>query len=185
MRPLALLALLLAPAAAAQPFSTLEVVVSGAAAAGGAPFSDFWSPGPGLELRAEMPFYLGDVFVGGYAAPHRAAEASVPEYLALFPFAGWGYVMEAPGGLRLTPGLRTGLFAMWFDTDEPSSVRREAEIAAGFDLRLSLPVAHGWRLSAGAAYVRVYTYERLDLRFAQLGLSRTFGVPDWLQEILR
>lgn len=182
---LVLLALLFAPAAAAQPFSTVEVVVSGVAAASEAPYSDFWDPGLGGEVRAELPFYLGDVYVGGYVAPHRAAEASVPDYLALFPFAGWGYVLEGLGGVRLTPGLRAGLFAMWFDVDDVSSVRREAELAAGLDLRMSVPVARGWRLSAGAAYVRVYTHERIDLRFGQIGVSRTFGVPDWLEEVLR
>lgn len=181
-----LVLLVIAPVAAAQPFDSLEVGVSGLTTFGGAPYTDFWDPGPGVEVRAATPFYVGEVALGVAVSQQRArAGADVPGYLALYPYASWGYAVALPGGVRLTPGLRAGLYAMWFDVDDVSSVRREAELAAGAEVRLSVPVGRGWRVNASGAALRLYTAERIELGVVHLGLSRAFATPRGLGDFLR
>lgn len=181
-----LLALALPFAAVAQPapFETLEVGLSGAATVGEAPYTDFWDPGLGVEGRVETPFYLGRFTVGATVAPH-AARGDVPDYLALYFFGVWSADIALPAGLRLSPGVQAGLFRMQFDTDDAAAVRNEAELAAGPELWLSAPLAGPWRLRAGAGAVRIFTNERIGLRFVRVGVSRTFRTPDWLREVLR
>lgn len=178
---------LLPTVAAAQPvrpFETLEVGVSGAATFGEAPYTDLWDPGLGVEGRVETPFYLGRFTAGATVAPH-AARAEVPDYLALYFFGVWSADIALPAGLRLSPGLQAGLFRMQFDTDDAAAVRNEAELAAGPELWLSAPLAGPWRLRAGAGAVRIFTNQRIDLRFVRVGVSRTFRTPGWLEDILR
>ena len=179
-----LLFLLLAPAAMAQPFETLEVGLNGAATFGEAPYTDLWDPGLGVEGRVETPFYLGRFTIGVTVAPHTAL-GDVPDYLALYFFGVWSADIDLPGGLRLSPGLQAGLFRMQFDTDDAAAVRNEAELAVGPEVWLSAPLAGPWRLRAGAGAVRIFTNQRIDLRFVRVGVSRTFRTPGWLEEILR
>lgn len=181
----ALLALpLVVPAAAAQPFETLTVRVGGAATFGSAPYTDYWDPGPGVEGRIETPFYLGRFAAGALVAPHTAT-ADVPDYLALYFFGTWSADLALPAGLRLSPGVHAGLFRMQFDTDDAVAVRNESELAVGPELWLSVPVAPSWRVYAGAGAARIFTAERIDLRFLRLGVSRTFRTPDWMKDVLR
>lgn len=186
---LRLLALsLLVPAAAAQPtlFETLTVSASGVSTLAGAPYTDFWDPGRGVELRVETPFYLGYVAAGVAAAPHAAVEeGAVPDYLSLYFFGAWSAELPLPGGLRLAPGVQVGLFRMEFDADDVASVNNEAELAVGPEVWLSAPVARGWRVRAGAGAVRLFTAERIDLGFVRVGVSRTVRTPGWLRDFLR
>lgn len=178
----------LASAAAAQPalFETLTVSAGGLGTVGSAPYTDFWDPGPGVELRVETPFYLGRVAGGVAVAPHAAVEeGAVPDYLALYVFGGWNAAIALPGGLRLAPGVQAGLFMMRFDADDVASVNNEAELAVGPEVSLSAPVARGWRIRAGAGAVRLFTAERIDLGFVRVGVSRTMRTPDWLRDFLR
>ena len=96
-----------------------------------------------------------------------------------------GTHLALPGGLRLRPGLRAGLYAMRFDVDDVASVASESELGAGFDLALGVPLGRGWHATASGAAIRIYTAERIELGFVHLGLSRTFVTPDWLKAVLR
>ena len=186
--PRLLLLLLCAPAVTAQPFETVEVGLGGVRTFADAPFTDFWDPGPGAEVWAELPFYVGRIRFGEAVAWHRAwseVGEAVPDFVSFYTYAGWGVGVTLPGGLRVTPGLRVGLLNMRFDTDGPAAVRSEAELTAGLDVRASVPVAAGWQLTASGTAVRVFTAERIDLRLVQVGISRTFRTPDWLREVLR
>jgi hypothetical protein len=183
-----LLALLLPMAVAAQPvrpFETLEVGLSGAATLGEAPYTDLWDPGLGVEGRVETPFYLGRFTVGAAVAPHTAPDDVAPDYLALYFFGVWSADIALPAGLRLSPGLQAGLFRMQFDTDDDAAVRNEAELAVGPEVWLSAPLAGPWRLRAGVGGVRIFTNQRIDLRFVRVGVSRTFRTPGWLEDVLR
>lgn len=188
MRRLAFFLLFLAPTVAAQPalFETMEVSVGGVGTFGEAPYTDYWSPGAGVEARVALPFYLGRVSGGVSVAQHGAvAEGAVPDYLALYFVGAWNVDVALPGGLRLTPGVQAGLFRMQFDTDDAAAVRNEAELAVGPEVWLSVPVARDWRVQAGAGAVRIFTAERIDLRFVRVGVSRTFRTPGWLRDLLR
>lgn len=184
--PLRLALFLLTAPVAAQPFETLEVGLGGAGTFGDAPYTDYWTPGPGLEARVTMPFYLGRVAAGALVARHTSVEGvEVPDFLALYFSGTWSADVPLPGGLRLEPGLRAGLFRMEFDTDDAPAVRNEAELAVGPEVWLSAPLGHGWRARAGVGTARLFTFERIDLRFAQVGLSRSLRTPEWLQDFLR
>jgi hypothetical protein len=177
------------PAAAAQParapFETLAVSVGGVATLGGAPYTDYWSPGPGVEGRVTTPFYLGQVAVGAVVAPHEASGDGLPDYLSFYFYGVWGADLALPGGLRLSPGLSAGLFRMEFDTDDAVAVRNESELAVGPELWLSGAVAPGWRVRAGVGGARIFTAERIDLRFVRVGVSRAFRTPGWIEGVLR
>lgn len=178
--------LVIAPAAWAQPFETVEVGLSGVGTFGEAPYTDYWSPGPGAEVRVTMPFYLGHVSAGTSVARHTSVEGvDVPDFFALYFFGAWSAEVALPGGLRLAPGVHAGLFRMQFDTDDAPAVRNEAELAVGPELWLSVPVGRGWHVRAGGGAAHLFTFERIDLRFAQVGLSRRMRTPDWLRDLLR
>lgn len=171
--------------ALAQPFETLEVGLSGTGTVADAPFAEFWGAGPGAEVWAATPFYLGELRLGMAGSWHEAADDTVPDFAAFYTFAGWGIGVTLPGGARVVPGLRVGIFNMRFDTDDSASVRSEAELTAGFDLRASVPIGPHWRLTAGGSVVRMFTAERIDFRLVQVGVSRTFRTPEWLRAFLR
>ncbi len=188
----ALLVLLLASAAPAigqqaEPFGTLEMIAGGLLTGADEPYTEFWDPGAGAAVRVETPFYLGRVFADVAVAPQPArAGRDVPDYLGQYVSAGWGAAVPLPFGARLTPSLRAGLYRMTFDDESlTSAVANESELAAGADLRLSVPVGGGWRLSASATVVRVLTREPIALRLVGVGVSRTLATPGWLREALR
>lgn len=182
---LLVLLVLFSSAVIAQPFETIEVGLSGVGTFAGAPFTDFWDPGPGAEAWAETPFYLGQVRLGGAVAWHEAVGDTVPDFAAFYTFAGWGVGVALPGGVRVAPGLRVGILNMRFDTDDPAAVRSEGELTAGFDLRAAVPLVAGWRLTASGSAVRMFTAERIDLQLVQVGISRTFRTPGWLRAFLQ
>lgn len=179
------LALFLAPAAAAQPFETLDVRLGGAATVGTAPYTDYWDPGPGVEGRVETPFYLGTFAVGTIVAPHEARGDAVPDYLSFYFYGVWSADLALPAGLRLAPGAHAGLFRMQFDTDDAVAVRNESELAVGPELWLSAGVGPRWRVHVGAGAARIFTAERIDLAFVRVGVSRTFRTPGWIEDVLR
>ncbi len=188
MRLRALALFLLAPLAAAQPFETLEVGVSGLGTVASAPYTDYWEPGPGVAASVETQFYLGSVAVGSAFSVQSGRadlEEAVPDYFAFYSYASWGTHVALPGGLRLRPGLRAGLYAMRFDVDDAVAVRSESELGAGLDLALSAPLGRGWHATASGAVVRIYTAERMELGFFHVGVSRIVGTPRWLKAFLR
>ncbi|MDX1530857.1 MAG: hypothetical protein R3362_04965 [Rhodothermales bacterium] len=184
MRSLLLLAVL-PLAAAAQPFETLEVTAAGLLTATTGDFDELWEPGPGVVLRGATPFYRGHVFLGATGARHTAQDEALPDYWALHAFGGWAYAFRLPGGVEAAAGLHAGLYNWKFDSDQELSAQWEAELATGLDLWASAPVGRGWRLGGGLQTARIYTRERLDLRFVHVGIGRRFAVPPWLRAVLR
>ena len=177
---------LVAPLATAQPFETLEIGVSGLGTVSDAPYTEYWDPGAGVAASVETPFYLGSVALGGaFSVQSARPDTRVPDYLAFYSYASWGTHIPLPGGLRLRPGLRAGLFAMRFDVDDVASVRSESELGAGLDLGLSVPLGRGWHATASGAALRIYTAERIELGFLQFGISRVFATPAVLKEFLQ
>ena len=172
-------------AQAVEPFSEIEIIVSGATTRSVEPFSEYWTTGPGLAVRVETPFYLGHVFGSGMVSNVTArGDAEVPSFQSGLVTAGWAASIRLPGNIRVIPGAQTGLY--WMRFDDPSAnwaSANEAEMAAGIDLRIAVPVGRGFYVTGSASAIRIFTHHPLDLQFFQIGVSRVFTVPGWLQEV--
>lgn len=172
-------------AQAVQPFSEIEIIISGATTRSVEPFSEYWSTGPGLAVRVETPFYLGHVFGSGMVSNVTArSDADVPSFQSGLLTAGWAASIRLPGDVRIIPGAQTGLY--WMRFDDPSTnwaSANEAEMVAGIDVRIAVLVGRGFHVTGSASAIRIFTHHPLDLQFFQIGVSRVFTVPGWMQEV--
>ena len=168
------------------PFSTIEVVAGGAVTAAAAPLASYWKTGPGLGVRIDTPFYLGNVFgLVQTAQVTPLAGVDVPAYRSVHAAAGWGAPVALPLGVRVMPALRIGTYHMRFDDPQVSAaVANETELTAGVDVRVRVPLGGGWAGSGSVAVLRVFTNQPIDMRIVEVGISRRLATPNWLRRAL-
>ncbi len=188
--PAAVLPAAVLPAAAqtdsARDAEALDLAL-GAAVPVGEAYDGLWAAGQGAALRLAIPFHGGTGHVGLHAFPNGGSRPNLPDFLALHAQGGWGYPLRLPGGMRLTGGALVGALHMRFDDEDRFSgaLRNETELTAGLFARLDVPVAGPARAFVAGEALRVYTFERIDLRFVQAGVSATVISPEWLRRVLR
>lgn len=187
-RGLALLVLLPAGDAWAQrpaPFETLDLLAGATVDVNqGLLFYDLWRPGKGAAAGVATPFYFGTAEAGGAVHRYGARADSVPAFDALVVYAGWGLGAEV-GRLGVHGGVRAGLHRMTFDEDTFVGVRNESELALGAVARVHVDVARGWALYGEAAYMKTYTYIRLQQVWITAGIRARITTPSWLRRVLR
>lgn len=171
---------------AARTPETLDLTL-GAALPVGEAYDGLWTAGPGAAARLAIPFYSGTAHLGLHAFLNEGSRPDLPSFLAVHAQGGWGYPLRLPGGVRLTGGALVGALRMRFDDEDRfgGALQNETELTAGAFVRLDVPVAGPVRAFVAGEAVRVYTFERIDLRFVQAGVSVAVDSPAWLRRVLR
>lgn len=173
-------------------FSTLTVRLSVAEQANRTALHPFWNPRPGLYLTAETPLRLGPRFLTGplqaglYLIPVPAQQLEGPDFVEIIALIGWSKSVQLPLNLQATLGVQAG--NVFFQFDDPNidpTLRRESEFMAGLAATLRYELTRRWTLQAEAAYLTVFTAERLRPLLVSVGLSHSFRTPDWLKTVLR
>ncbi len=168
-------------------FETLDVYVSGTANVYENFLHEFWSLGQGGQLVVTTPFYFGDVAVGGSYHRYTAEAASVPPFDGLFAFVGWEMPWQPNPRLRLAAGARLGNYRMAFDDPnaEFAGIRNESEFSVAAHARVQFYLTRRLALNASGNYQKTYTFFRLKLWYAAVGLSYQLDTPNWLKRVLR
>ena len=168
-----------------EPFSTLEVQGGAAQNVATTFLHEYWERGRGLTANVATPFYRGEAELG--AAVHRYYNrqgVAVPGFDAALLYAGWRLRADLEP-VTLAAGVRVGNYRMTFNEQTFAGVRNESELAVMGYGRLAVRVVGPLSIYADAGHLRVYTFLRLKLWYASVGLSYRFGTPDWLQRGLR
>ena len=168
-----------------EPFSTIEMGLAGAAIVNHNLPHEFWAPSGGVEVSFATPFYLGTLELGG-AIYGFDSEQSVPEFEAVWFYAGWGSGVVVTYWLRVEGSIRIGNFHMSFDDDSQFfSVRNESEFGLMFSTRVVLREVGPVSLFVSGSYLHVYTYLPIKLSFLTAGVSYRMNSPNWLKKVLR
>ncbi len=169
---------------ATAPFETVGLSLAAVANVNRTGFHDLWHPGPGGEIAAAAPFYLGWVELGAERMSFDG-RGDNPDYRAWFVFAGWGLDLGLLRRLRWEPGLRVGNYAMRFSGAAiPEDRRAESEFGAEAVSRVVWEFAPAWDLLLTGRYRAVLTDPGIRHAFAAVGVRRTFGTPRWLRDFL-
>jgi hypothetical protein len=148
-------------------------------------FHEQWSPGTGIVLAAELPFYAGQVEAGVEQLGYESRSAGVPGFRGRWFFVGWGLELAPVAPLRLKPGVRLGSYAMRFDEASlPEGRRHESEVAFELVSRAALRLGARWSVSVSGHYRLVDTDPVIRHVNLAAGLSRTFDSPRWLRDFL-
>ena len=169
----------------AAPFESITLGLSVVRNVGRNSFHEQWSPGTGLGVRAEMPFYAGVAEAGVEQLGFRSRTASVPGFTGRYYFVGWGMELAPASRLVLSPAFRFGNYAMRFDDPVlPEERRHESEIALELVSRAFWRAGAGWRTTLSGHYRVVLTEPRIRHLNFTAGVARTFKTPAWLREFL-
>lgn len=175
-----------ADAQRAEPFSTLTVSAGVGRTANESALRTAWRPGTAVEGRLETPFYAGAVDVLVRYMAYESTRAGITDFDGTDVHLGWHLTAVLPLGVRMGAGVRLGAYRMTFaDVPASSNQHSEHEIATALTTRLERELGSGWRLSVMASSERVLLARPVRRVFVGAGLSRTFGTPGWLQEVLR
>ena len=170
----------------AEPFSTVDLHVSGTANVNQNFLHEFWKRGTGVEASLATPFYLGFVEFG--SGLHRyEAEGDVPGFGAIWLYAGWGLSASVADRLRLESSARIGNYHMAFDdaATEFAGVANESELAVMLNARVSVRAVGPVSVYVSGRYLQAYTFLRLNLWYASAGLSFRLQTPEGLKDFLR
>ncbi len=169
-----------------EPFSTIEFRLSGTSNVNKNFLHEFWKPGVGIETTFATPFYLGFVEFGG--AVHRyGAETDVPGFAALLLYTGWGLGHDIADRLRVESSARLGNYRMTFDDEDTefAGVVNESELAVMLNARVAIRALGPVSIYASGSYLQAYTFLRLKLWYASVGLSLRVPTSPGLKDFLR
>jgi hypothetical protein len=166
------------------PFGTFSLSLAAVANVNRSGFHDLWDPGPGGEVAAGVPFYLGTVELGAERMSFDGRDTA-PDYRAWFVFLGWGLDVGLLPALRWEPGLRVGSYSMGFDGPTiPQHRRTESELGTEAVSRVAWGFAPSWHLLLTGRYRAVFTEPEIRHAYVAVGVRRTFSAPRWLREFL-
>jgi hypothetical protein len=74
---------------------------------------------------------------------------------------------------------------MVFDEDTFPGVRNETELTLAAHTRIEVLARRGLGVHVSGTYLKVYTFPRLDLAYASVGLTSRLNTPGWLKAFLR
>jgi hypothetical protein len=166
------------------PFTTFEAGLDYAAVFHENEFHDFWDTGAGFAAWAHTPFYAGDVHLGTRYLFNRGAQPELPDFGSWYLYLGWSYPLPVTGRFTLQPGVALGGNIMSFDSDGGAGIRHEMEAAAELFVRAGVRTRGQWRINVAAGWQTMFTYYNIDQAWVQAGVSRRFGMPDWLRGFL-
>jgi hypothetical protein len=168
-----------------EPFSTVEFRVSGTSNINRNFLHVFWKPGAGIESSLATPFYFGFLEFGGALHRYDAAR-DVPGFGAVWLYMGWGLGFDVASRLRLDGSARLGNYRMSFDEqNEFSGVVNESELAVMLHARLAVRTVGPVFVYASGSYLQAYTFLRLKLWYASVGVSLRVPAAEGLKKFLR
>ena len=176
-------------------FSTFDVGLSGDVIINNNSLLDNWSPTGGAVLEARSPYYAGEMEAGVRYVYFSEDQFDNSGFRSIFLFIGWSYPVSIVDRLTLSPGFRLGNHFMWQDNSkeyfaEPGGDpfvfhRNESEFAYEVQLRAAYKLTNRTNLQLSTSYNRTAIQIPLSLVYAEVGLSRTFNTPDWLQKLVK
>ena len=182
MRALAL-ALLLAPAAAAQPWSEVVPAV-GVAVPLADGFEEVWGTGPAAVVRADAPAYGGRVHGAVRARRYPGdAEARTPRFDLVLALAGWGPTLaRGPARLSAGPSVGAAVFRIALPRGDESILETEVAVGAWAHGAVRVGPVEVW---AQADAARLALREPTVLTSLTAGVAVPLRSPGWLAEALR
>lgn len=144
-----------------------------------------WNQQLAVQAGLQIPFHTGLIEAGAHGQAWKTPNIALPDWNALFVFAGWQAVGAVNDRTTLTGGIRIGNYVMMFDTDAVVGQRRESEFAAAPVVGLRVRLWGSVDLHAEATWIRVLTRPVIDTRQVTAGLSTTLAMPGWLEALLK
>jgi hypothetical protein len=170
---------------AAAPFGTVGISLSATAHADLSDNLGTWDAGPGVELRALLPFYAGSIELGASQSTFDSRAPAVPGFRARYIFVGWGAGVRPASRLLLRAVTRLGVYDLQFDSEDlPSYARSENEVATELGAEADVALGGGWSVIGGGAGRLVLTEPRMRQFVVSAGARRTFTSPRWLRDFL-
>ena len=168
----------------AEPFSTIDVRLSGAAEMSSSSQLEQWSSDYAGSLLLSTPFYAGNLQTGVRIQPFESASSAQPSFWSGFLFLGWHQRWSTSDWLHVETGARVGNFFMAFDEDDVGGVRNESELAtAGVQSIHIEPFDHIGFFVEGS-YTKVFTSVRMKFVHLSAGITYRFHTPEWLKAVV-
>jgi len=149
--------------------------------------NQYWRQAPGLSLFWRFPFYIGEMELRGSLLPLRADRQDLPDLPHIhnvLTTLGWGVPVAISERIHLTGSIRVGNNFMYRPAFEPLD-RPESEFMAGVSLMAHYRLSNRFGLRAGLQHDRVFTFHRMDLTMASIGLEIHFNTPLWIVRFLQ
>ncbi|HLR31566.1 MAG TPA: hypothetical protein VK074_03700 [Fodinibius sp.] len=189
---------ILAETARGQAYEHMTLDVGSAVSVLNNTFTRNWDRSPDVHLGARVDYHAGKLEAGVRYAAYNAGNSDYGEagFSSYFVYIGWEYPVRLTDQLTLAPGLRFGNNFMAFDNSmvyPPTGGwgpypfdSHESEFAYELFTRLEYTLAGSpWLLHTSFAYNRTLTYHPLPVGLISFGVSRSFGVPSWLKNLLQ
>lgn len=146
-------------------------------------FWDGWETWGGVAAAVAMPFYVGRARAAVQVIPYHSVDPDITDFLGRHVFVEWHLPLRLAPRLSLHGGGRVGVFQMRFDAGTGQQ-KHEQEVAAFAVAGASYELGP-WAIHARTAYGTVLLSDPERQVVASVGVSRSFAMPEWLQEVLR
>ncbi|MEX0661434.1 MAG: hypothetical protein WEA58_08400 [Balneolaceae bacterium] len=190
-----LLGLITQISSAQNAFNTFDVGLSGDFIINNNTLLDNWNPTNGATLEARSPYFRGEMEVGVRYVYFFEGQFENSGFRSIFLFIGWSHPFSIADRLTVSPGFRLGNHFMWQDNTreyfaEPAGDpfvfhRNESEFAYEVQLRAAYQFTERTKLQLSTSYNRTAIEIPLSLVYAEIGVSRTFHSPKWLQKLVK
>lgn len=173
-----------AGAQSAEPFSQSIIGVGYASDLHSTLLNDYWREPGGAAIHWQLPFYLGNLEFRAAWLPLRSRRESVPDVNNVLTTMAWGLPLTLTDRLTLSGSVHIGNNFMYRRDYGPLD-GPESEFSAGIAAALQYRLTSSLGLRADLHHTRVYTYHRMDLRYAAASLEWTIRTPDRLVRFLQ
>lgn len=166
------------------PFQFFRIALEMAATYADHRLSSWWTPGQGVSLLWNTPFYLGELELRGELLPLDSRQSGVPSLNTVLTTAGWYHPLLNKSPLTVSAGLSIGNLFMYRQGEGPfegPESEFSAEAGAFFRYRLTQSLS----IRVTVRQTRVYTWHRIDMTRIGAGLEVRFPNPPTMVRFLK
>lgn len=173
---------------AQNPFTHLDISLSGNYIFQGNEITKSWDPTPGLMLDIRTPYFMGELETGVRYVRFSELDFENSGFHSTYVFAGWSLPLQLSERLSLSPGVKIGITYLYQDNAKFYDGYRfdndESEFSWELQLRSLYKINTNWSIHLTTVYNRTVLHLPMNQWYLSAGLMRRFESPNWIKTFL-